>query len=387
MPRPEYLRENYEAALGLAWLGTSAGHSLLRLLKLEGVAAVWGASTKRLVGLGIAPTVASAFGEYRRGFDPGNAERLLTQAGAWFVPFGAAEYPPELVHLEFPPAGLFVRGSKECLQRLAAVPRVTIVGTRKPSADGLRATEAFTAAFCGRGVAVVSGMALGIDGRAHRVALDSGGLTVAVLGCGIDVVYPRSHGWLHQKIARKGLLMSELPPGTMPTRWTFPHRNRILAALGDAVMVVEAPVRSGALQTANSALNLGRPVFSVPGSIFVDTHVGCHQLLRDGAAVAAVPGEAVEDFLAQTRIDRGERLEAESRVSAARDGVARTFGDAGGGERGSSVLEALAACASGVDGLVESTGLAVRDVMAALAGLELAGLVVRTSPGVYARAP
>ncbi len=166
---------------------------------------------------------------------------------------------------------------------------MTIVGTRRATPYGLRATEAFASAFAAAGVAVVSGMALGIDGRAHQAALDAGGLTVAVLGCGADVVYPQRHRGLYESISEDGVVLSELPPGTPPARWTFPHRNRLLAALGDAVLVTEGSRTSGALQTAGWALELGRPVFAVPGPIAMDCHEGCNRLLYDGAGPALDP--------------------------------------------------------------------------------------------------
>ncbi len=183
---------------------------------------------------------------------------------------------------------------------------MTIVGTRKATAYGARAAEAFAAAFASRGVAVVSGMALGIDGRAHRASLEVGGLTVGVLGCGADIVYPRSHRTLYERILEQGVILSELPPGTPPGRWTFPQRNRLLAALGDAVLVVEGSRLSGAMQTADRSLELGRPVFAVPGPISVESHSGCNQLLYEGAVPAVDPCVTVEDFFLQTRIHTNE---------------------------------------------------------------------------------
>jgi DNA processing protein len=255
------------------------------------------------------------------------------------------------------------------------------------SANGVRATEAFASAFSARGVAVVSGMALGVDGRAHEATLDTGGLTMAVLGCGADIVYPPRHLSLYRRIAKDGIVASELPPGAAPAQWTFPHRNRLLAALGDGVLVVEASITSGALQTAARALEIGRPIFSVPGSIFVEGHTGCNMLLYDGAAPAFHPRLTVEDFLRQTRIERGRRRARRPRQFAGyRDSPTPHSGSAADA-RGLRVLEALASGPSSMDGLMVCTGLAARELNIALAELELGGLVGRAGPGIYIRAP
>lgn len=388
MSLPESVsREVYEAALGLAWMGTSRGHSALRALTRLGVEGLWRASRRVLLGMDMAASVVAALEEARHDFDAAKADELVALAGLRFVPFGATGYPAELGHLALPPAGLFFRGDHEALKCLAAVPRVTVVGTRKASAEGLRTTETFTSAFCAQGVAVISGMALGVDGRAHQTALERGMLTAAVLGCGADVAYPPRHRWLHEKIARGGVVISELPPGTPPARWTFPHRNRLLAALGDAVVVIEGSVTSGAMQTANWALELGRPVFSVPGSIYAEGHQGCNMLLRDGAFPALLPDLTVEDFLAQTRIDRGERRGTEPRPSAGGESVFRGGPGSAADARGANVLEALAHGQASLDSLMTQTGLSVRELSGVVAELELAGLVERAGPGMYIRAP
>jgi len=385
----------YEAALGLAWLGTAVGHGFLRLAKSEGVEAVWRASRPRLLQWGVGERALKEFELKRRGFDAAVATRAMQKAGLRFVPCGAPLYPAALSQLDLPPAGLFVVGQPEALERLATSPRAAVVGTRKASAEGLRATESFVRALCVRGVTIVSGMALGIDGRAHQAALSSGALTVAILGCGADVAYPRAHEWLYQRIAGRGLVVSELPPGTAPTRWTFPHRNRLLAALGDAVLVVEASVKSGALQTATCALDLGRPVFSVPGSIFVEGHSGCNLLLYEGAIPAVSPEVTAEDFLAQTRIERGERQACATVSAQTQERGSPAGGPADGtggalqreGSRAVEVLAALARGPAGVDGLMALTGLSPRELNATLAGLELTGAVMRAGPGMYIRAP
>lgn len=239
----------------------------------------------------------------------------------------------------------------------------------------------------------MSGMALGIDGRAHLAALHAGGLTVAVLGCGADVVYPRSHRAIYEKILEQGVVLSELPPGARPERWTFPLRNRLLAALGDAVLVVEGSRTSGAMQTADRSLDLGRPVFAVPGPISTDSHSGCNHLLYEGAVPAVDPCVTVEDFFLQTRIDTNM-----SGRFAPVDGGMWSAGGRGGvtvcsaresphGEHGESILAVLAGGPCSIDGLVETAGLSARQVSIALAQLEVTGRVARAGPGCFIRAP
>jgi DNA processing protein len=399
-----------EAALGLAFLSQYGCCSLLRLVEREGPEAVWQASRRRLLDWGLVASAVERFEEKRRRFEVEEVRALLTRTGLRFLAYGTTYYPQELAHLRHPPAGLFARGDEAALTRLRSVPRIAIVGTRRATPYGLRVTDRFASAFAEANVAVVSGMALGIDGRAHEAALAAGGLTVAVLGCGADVVYPRRHRGLYESIGTNGVILSELPPGTPPARWTFPHRNRLLAALADAVLVIEGSLTSGALQTAGWGLDLGRPVFAVPGPIAVDRHEGCNRLLYEGAGPAIDPCATVEDFLQQTRIERKERLEATCSgrggvvgetllagggCSAAEDGRRLSGGFSGAlreacpivGSHVGRILEALDQGACSVDSLVGHTGLAVRQLTAALAELELAGLVTRGGPGMYIRAP
>jgi DNA processing protein len=233
----------------------------------------------------------------------------------------------------------------------------------------------------------------------HQGALLAGGPTVAVLGCGADVVYPRSHRKLYSAITDNGSVLSELPPGTPPTRWAFPLRNRVLAALGDAVLVVEAGLESGALQTADWALELGRPVFAVPGPITGDNYRGTNRLIYEGAFPALDPVVTVQDFLLLTRIERGDRHPTSQ--AASRFGLqGRPFPPAVCYEQGGRVgdkadvspaetlvMERLLRGALSVDALAERTKLSVREVTAALARLHLKGVVTRAGPGLFIRAP
>jgi DNA processing protein len=381
--------EKFRAALGLAYVCNAHGNALLRLLKSYALEEIWAAAPARLKEMDVSEVAAERFARARREWSsahaPDQAARSLEAAGMRFVPWGAPDYPPQLANLFLPPAGLFVKGDEDRYRDLLGSPRITIVGTRRATAYGTRAARDFAGAFSARGIAVVSGMALGIDGRAHETALDEGGLTVAVLGCGADLVYPRRHRALYGLLATRGLVMSELPPGTPPTRWTFPNRNRLLAALGDGVVVIEGSTTSGAMQTGDQAAQLGRPVFAVPGSIYAEGHRGCNLLIRDGATPAVDPAATVEEFLLQTRIERGERRppEPEGRPGGTRQDPFRDLVAAGR----EAILEAMEERPCSIDALVLRTGMTARRLTAALAELELAGMAMRAGPGLYIRAP
>ena len=373
----------YDAGLGLAWLSQYGCSPLLQLLPRYGAEAVWAGDEAALAGWGVGSAVIARFEKKRAAFSVSAARKVVEERGLTFIPFGDALFPPELGDLRYPPAGLFVKGASGRLESVLRAPRITVVGTRRSTPYGNRVTALMVSAFAERGVVVVSGLALGIDGRAHQATLDAGGMTVGVLGCGADIVYPPRHRRLFEQMELDGLVMSELPPGVAPARWTFPHRNRLLAALGDAVLVVEGSRRSGALQTASAALELGRPVFAVPGLITSENHQGCNWLIYDGAAPAVDASVTVEEFFLRTRIERKERsLAARQSADLGSPEAARA-----GSPFHALVLEVLADGACSVDGLASRTLLEARQVTVALSELEIGGLVVRSELGLYIRAP
>ena len=197
-------------------------------------------------------------------------------------------YPERLRHLADPPCVVFGRGGLDLLAR----PSVAVVGTRNASEYGRSMAARIAGGIAAAGTIVISGLARGIDGVAHRAAGSS--RTVGVLGCGIDVVYPRQHQDLHGRIARDGLLLTEVLPGAPPAAHNFPRRNRIIAALAEAVVVIDAPQRSGALITARMALEVGRPVFVVPGPATDPRSEGGNTLIRDGATLVTTAAEVLE---------------------------------------------------------------------------------------------
>ena len=271
---------------------------------------------------------------------------------------GRPGYPPLLAELHDPPARLFLRGGPA---ELLARPAVAIVGARSCSSYGGHVARELARELAAAGVVVVSGLARGIDGEAHRGALAGGGITVAVLGCGIDRDYPRSHAELARRIAEEGLVVSEYPPGVEPAPWRFPARNRIIAGLARATVVVEARERSGALITADFALELGRDVFAVPGEITSALSAGTNDLLRQGAA----PLLSADDVLGAIGLERAPPG-PHAALSPAAEAVSAILRDG----------------ARAADELVRAVGLGSAEVAAALVELELAGLAA-SADGVY----
>ncbi|WP_068277125.1 DNA-processing protein DprA [Aldersonia kunmingensis] len=248
---------------------------------------------------------------------------------------------------------------------------VAVVGTRAPSPYGEHAAGEIVGGLAGRGWTIVSGAALGVDGAAHRAALASGGRTIAVLACGIDQAYPAQHARLLSDIAREGLVVSEYPPGVTPARHRFLTRNRLVAALSDAVVVVEAGRRSGARNTAGWARRLSRPSLAVPGSIASVTSVGCHRMIRDGEARLVT---SADDVIAEAG-PLTLPVTAELAIARPTDEL-----------RGDSlaVYDALPAVGSrGPRELSEASGVALVDVRSVLPQLETAGFVGRDEVGWF----
>ena len=259
-------------------------------------------------------------------------------------------YPDALLTLKDPPPILFAIGDAS----MVAKPIVAIVGTRTATAYGERVTREIAGSLARAGACVVSGMARGIDAAAHLAALDARGRTIAVLGTGVDIAYPRAHRPLHARIGREGLLLSELLPGDAAGPGSFPARNRLIAALADVTIVVEAGVKSGALITAGHALDLGRGLAAVPGPIDQPQSVGSNELLRDGAVVIA----STADALALVGVDRP---------------LMRPSPAATADER--AVWDALAAGSLDADQLATRSRLPANRCLAAVTTLELAGAI------------
>lgn len=264
----------------------------------------------------------------------------------------ASSFPDELQDLGgSAPKVLWVRGSEEAL---AVRPRVAIVGTRRATSYGIRIATELAESLTRAGACVVSGMAAGIDGAAHRGALRAGGTTIAILGTGVDLVFPRANEALQQEIVDKGLVMSELAPGVHGTKFTFPHRNRIIAALCTLTIVIEAPFDSGALITSDEATKLGRTVAVVPGQIDQPQCVGSNNLMASGAQIIT----SIEDALALVGLTPPPRTPR---------------ADPGSDE--GIVWKALGGGPLDMDSLCHRSGLPAAQCLAAVTRLELAGSI------------
>ncbi len=224
------------------------------------------------------------------------AARTLAGLGGRVLDVSGSGYPASLRHLPQPPPILFVRGRLESLSR----PGIAVVGTRGASAYGRDAATSLTLGLVRAGYTIISGLARGIDSVAHRTALDLEGDSVAVLGTGLDVAYPPENRRLIEDLAERGCVVTEFPPGTPPRKHHFPQRNRIIAGLARAVLVVEAGLKSGALITAEYALESGKEIFAVPGPIHSEGSEGTHRLIRDGAALATCAADVLEALCART---------------------------------------------------------------------------------------
>ena len=267
------------------------------------------------------------------------------------VEIGDERYPPRLLDLARPPKRLWWHGDLDLLNRTV----VAVVGTRRATQYGRRMTTEVAGALARAGATVVSGMALGIDAAAHRAALDVGGATAAVLGTGADVAYPRAHLSLHAEIAEHGAVLSELPPGAHSHGGSFPERNRIIAALASATIVIEAPLDSGALITATRALELGRDIGIVPGPIDSPQSQGSNALMRDGAhPIVAVADALALVGLAPPPVPSAPRLDGDSEIK-----IWRALDD------GSATMDELCA----------RTGLPVAQCLSTVTALELRGLI------------
>ena len=292
------------------------------------------------------------FVRFRAAFDERAARERLSAARLRFVGRSEPAFPVLLNAIHDPPPGLFVRGvaDLELLGRAA----VAIVGARACSAYGRQVARRVARDAAAAGLVVVSGLARGIDAEAHRGALEAGGTTVAVLGCGADRDYPAAHASLAREIAERGLVVAEYGPGVEPAPWRFPARNRIIAGLCAATVVVEARERSGALITADFALEEGREVLAVPGEITSALSAGSNALLRLGATPLTRSEDVLEAYGLEPAAAAAPELDA----------------------RAAAVLGHVRTAAVGADELARAMLLGAAELAAALSQLELAGLVV-----------
>jgi DNA processing protein len=345
-----------------------AGISATELARVAALGAFGTAAAGDLAALGLTTRAAGRLAS------PDHAAldadlRWLQASGARLLASTDPRYPPLLRESPDAPAVLYLLGDLGAL----AGPQISMVGSRNPTAGGRDTARRFAAWFAQAGLGVTSGLALGIDAACHEGALQAGGTTVAVLGCGLDICYPPENRRLFDRIVGHGALVSEFPPGTEPRATLFPQRNRIIAGLGSGTVVVEAASRSGSLITARLAGVAGRDVFAIPGSIHNEMARGCHELIRQGAKLVERP----EDVLSELKISLSAQLLA--------DPSPRPAGGPVLDKEYKILLDALAFEPAGVDTLIERTGLNSESIASMLLVLELDGHVAPHPGGRYSR--
>ncbi|MDD5040600.1 MAG: DNA-processing protein DprA [Patescibacteria group bacterium] len=325
----------------------------------------WHAEARELRKAGLGENGAYALAQQRLDIDPCGVADELTQMGIQCCTFHHPAYPPQLKEIYSPPAVLYVKGSlpeRSCVL-------LAVVGTRKTSTYGRSITPRIVYDLASSGMTIVSGLALGIDALAHQSAIDAGGRTLAVLGCGLDAMYPRSNAALAEKIIETGgALLSEYPPGTLPLKQNFPARNRIISGLSRGVLVIEGGDDSGSLITAQFALDQNRDVFAVPGNVSNETSRGPNKLIKMGATVVTCADDVIQAFeisLPPTAGMPKKAFEPANDVEAA-------------------IVKHLSADPVHIDEIIEACKLETSIVNATLAILEMKGVVRHAGSMHYA---
>lgn len=328
-------------------------------------------------------TLAAALRTVPDGFEAARAQLSAWLAGDGqreLITLDDARFPTTLLHTADPPLMLYAQGDVSLLQR----PAVAVVGSRNPTAQGSDNAKAFARALADRGYTIVSGLALGIDGAAHEAALQSTTMplasTIAVVGTGLDRIYPARHATLARAIAAKGLILSEFPLGTPPLRENFPQRNRIIAGLSEGTLVVEAALQSGSLITAQLAMECGREVFAIPGSIHSPQSHGCHALIKQGAKLV----ETADDVLSELA-RAGANQSITTPPAAPLASMASTALEEQLPAAWRSLLQAMAYDPCTLDAVLARTGLDAGEAQAQLLDLELDGWIQRLPGGRFQR--
>ncbi|HTZ99363.1 MAG TPA: DNA-processing protein DprA [Candidatus Aquilonibacter sp.] len=364
--------DDYVGWLALALtpgLGARMAGKLLR--EFGSPDAIFSASLTALEGQRLPAAVAQAIHSRRPLSDAAKELAQVQAAGCGLLTWDEPRYPPRLKEIYDPPPLLYVRGNVELLGRHI----ISIVGARRPTPYGNQMAERLAKDLADRGLVIASGLARGIDACAHHGALASAqGATIGVLGCGIDIVYPKENRKIFEEMAQRGAIVSEFPFGTFPGPQNFPIRNRILAGMGLGVVVVEGAQYSGSLITARLAMEFGREVFGVPGNATQAASFGPNQLIKQGAKLVTSWEDVVEELPTPVRAELMpvESIPHDERAALIEEGLAPA-------ERPLYSLLSVDE-ARHVDDLVENSGLSSSEVLAALFDLELKG-VVRQLPG------
>jgi DNA processing protein len=346
-------------------IGTARVRLMERVFGTLGEA--WRAPLSALEAAGLDRSVLRQVSAKRPLVDPDDEMAKLERAGVRAITWHDAEYPDTLKEIFNPPPVLFLKGVIEDGDRRA----VAVVGTRRTTAYGREACATLVRELAWAGVTIVSGLARGIDGIAHRAALDAGGRTVAIMGSGVDVVYPPEHAALAQQAAESGALVSEHPLGTRPNAQNFPRRNRLLSGFSLGVLVVEAAYDSGAMWTVRHAVDQNRDVFAVPGSIYSPGSRGPNRLIQDGAKLVLDHTDILQELNLST-------VERQAALPGLGEAMPLTQGDTG-------ILSFIGQEPVHIDEVVRDAGLPIAAVSGALAVLELAGAVRQVGAMHYVR--
>jgi len=296
------------------------------------------------------------------------------------ITFNSPAYPELLKQIADPPYVLYALGRPELAKELLSEPQLGIVGSRSASASGKEIATAFANGLASNGLVITSGLASGVDGAAHRGALQANiGSTVAVAACGLDRVYPAEHRQLAEEISQRGLLISEFPIGTSPSPGHFPRRNRIISGLSLGVLVVEASMKSGSLITARLALEQGREVFAIPGSIHNPVARGCNNLIRNGAKLVEKVEDVLEELKHLVNIDALDNI-------ATNENNSQTVQSTNANDpQHEKILNCMGTEPISIDSIIERSGLAVEEVSSILLILELNNQVTQHGNGIYVR--
>jgi DNA processing protein len=351
----------------LGWLGIALNPELWRFcrrLTNQEAGSLYGWSAQKTARrLGVSLETAASIRQTLDGTDPASAVHRLEGLEIDFLTLADNAYPAPLRDIYDPPVALFIRGS------LAKAPdRVAMVGSRRCTSYGRSVALELAEALAHSGVTVVSGLARGIDSAAHEGALKSG-TTIAVLGCGLDITYPPENHGLVERVAAAGAVISEYPPGTPPRALNFPARNRIISGLSAAVVVVEASLKSGAMITVDFALEQGKEVLAVPGSVRSPASAGCHELLKEGAAPVGGPADVLEAIGRPSPPAGGESIRAAGALTST--------------ER--ALLELIDYDKTHIDLIMIDAERPADEVLSALSILEVKGFIGRQAGGWFCR--
>jgi len=350
------------------WIGLNRvrGIGYVRTMKLLNhfgdLGQAWQATERELLEAGLTHRVVKEFIKIRLSLDLESELKRIHSLGINILTIEDKDYPRKLLSIEQPPAVLYVKGKIEERDEIA----VAVVGTRHTTAYGRQVALELSHFLARHSITVISGLARGIDSIAHEAVINEGGRTIAVLGCGVDVIYPPEHRRLYERIVNNGALISDYYPGTPPDGINFPPRNRIISGLATATVIVEAGERSGALITAEFAANQGREVFAVPGPIYAPCSKGTNRLIRDGA----VPLTEFEDILTVLELTQIEEYRYAKKVIQ-RDEVEEM------------VANVIKNEPMHIDEIKNSTGLSMEKVSAALVMMELKGMVKQVGNLTY----